>query len=93
MHSPSRRAFLFLVPAAAAAAAIGASGIAAIDMAEAMPIAPTVQRSDEAADLETQQVQWGPPPRRRPPHRRPRHRRRRWVCWWHRGRRHCAWRW
>ena len=24
-------------------------------------------------------------------HRRPR--RRRWVCWWHRGRRVCGWRW
>jgi hypothetical protein len=37
------------------------------------------------------------PPRRpvaRPPRRPPRHRRRRrWVCWWHRGRRVCGWRW
>ena len=24
-------------------------------------------------------------------HGRPRHRR--WVCWWHRGRRVCGWRW
>ncbi len=23
----------------------------------------------------------------------PRRRRRRWVCWWHRGRRICGWRW
>lgn len=31
-----------------------------------------------------------PRPRPRPPvHRR----RRRWECWWHRGRRHCGWRW
>ncbi|WP_212488008.1 hypothetical protein [Bradyrhizobium liaoningense] len=36
-----------------------------------------------------------PAPGHRPPHRpSPRHRRRRrWECWWHRGRRHCGWRW
>jgi hypothetical protein len=26
-------------------------------------------------------------------HRVRRRRRRRWACWWHRGRRVCAWRW
>ncbi|TFV51078.1 twin-arginine translocation signal domain-containing protein [Bradyrhizobium sp. CNPSo 3448] len=37
------------------------------------------------------QAQWGPPPR--PGWGRPPPRRRRWVCWWHRGRRRCGWRW
>jgi hypothetical protein len=27
------------------------------------------------------------------PGRRRGRRGRRWVCWWHRGRRHCGWRW
>jgi hypothetical protein len=33
-------------------------------------------------------------PRHRPQwhHRHTRHRPRRWVCWWHRGRRVCGWR-
>ncbi|WP_456685712.1 twin-arginine translocation signal domain-containing protein [Bradyrhizobium sp. P5_C11_2] len=37
------------------------------------------------------QAQWGPSPHPGWGRRRPRSRR--WVCWWHRGRRHCGWRW
>ncbi|MGY4503721.1 hypothetical protein ACVWYH_007678 [Bradyrhizobium sp. GM24.11] len=57
-------------------------------------------RREPAADTYAQNTR--PTPARRPPHRpphrpRPRppvhRRRRRWVCWWHRGRRHCGWRW
>lgn len=48
------------------------------------------------SDLLTQ-AQWGPAPGwgpgPAPGWGRPRPRRRRWVCWWHRGRRHCGWRW
>jgi hypothetical protein len=68
--------------------------------AEATPLALEKDLARKAADLREK-----PQPvatRRRPPLRpRPRplpvrHRRRRgrrWDCWWHRGRRHCGWRW
>lgn len=66
---------------------------------------PAGMRLEPAGPLYAQQTaQPFPPPAHRPPHHRPPHRppprppswhrrRRRWVCWWHRGRRHCGWRW
>jgi hypothetical protein len=104
MNTPSRRAFLGLAQNAVAAAAIGVIGVRFIEAAEAMPIAPDLgqdrgQDLGEArkpSDLLTQ-AQWGPAPGwgpgPAPGWGRPRPRRRRWVCWWHRGRRHCGWRW
>ena len=71
------------------------------DMAEATPLAMQKDPGRNAGDF-VQEAQAdrrpGRPPHRPPPHRpRPPHhrhrRRRRWVCWWHRGRRHCGWRW
>lgn len=90
MDTPNRRAFLGLAQNAVAAAAIGAIGVRFIAVADAMPIAPKLGHTDGPSDLLTQ-AQWGPPPRRGWGHRRPRSRR--WVCWWHRGRRRCGWRW
>jgi hypothetical protein len=69
------------------------------DMAEATPLAMQKDPGRSAGEV-VQEVQAdsrrpGPPSHRPPSHRpRPPHRRRRrWVCWWHRGRRHCGWRW
>lgn len=78
MNAPTRRAFLGLAQNAVAAAAVGAIGVRFIEAAEAMPVAPDLGRAGTPPDLVTQ-VQW--------------RRRRRWVCWWHRGRRRCGWRW
>ena len=92
MDAPNRRAFLGFAQNAVVAVAIGAIGVRFIESAGAMPMAHDLgQTSERSNDLT--QAQWGPPPR--PgwgPPRSPR-RRRRWVCWWHRGRRHCGWRW
>ncbi|WP_284262123.1 twin-arginine translocation signal domain-containing protein [Bradyrhizobium iriomotense] len=102
MNAPTRRAFLGLAQNAVAAAAIGAIGVRLIETAEAMPVAPDLGLAGKPDDLVT--AQWGPPSPgwgpgwgpgpapgwgRPPPPRRTR----RWVCWWHRGRRHCGWRW
>ncbi|MBK3666094.1 hypothetical protein JJE66_33345 [Bradyrhizobium diazoefficiens] len=61
---------------------------------------PAPSRGEGADRTYAQTVRPLPAPAHRPPHRpphRPRppvhRRRRRWVCWWHRGRRHCGWRW
>jgi hypothetical protein len=78
MNAPTRRTFLGLAQNAVAAAAVGAIGVGFIEAAEAMPVAPNPGQAGTAPDLVTQ-VQW--------------RRRRRWVCWWHRGRRRCGWRW
>jgi hypothetical protein len=78
MTAPTRRTFLGLAQNAVAAAAVGAIGVHFIDAAEAVPVAPNLGRAVTPRDLVTQ-VQW--------------RRRRRWVCWWHRGRRRCGWRW
>jgi len=107
MHAPNRRAFLGLASNAIAAAAIGAAGARLIGVANAMPIDPALGQADKPSAPVTP-AQWGPapgpgwggpgwggpgwgapPPRPgwRPPPRR------RWVCWWHRGRRQCGWRW
>ena len=90
MDTPNRRAFLGLAKNAVAAAAIGTIGVRFIAVTEAMPIAPKLGQTDRPSDLLTQ-AQWGPPPH--PGWRRRRPRSRRWVCWWHRGRRRCGWRW
>ncbi|MBR1132086.1 hypothetical protein [Bradyrhizobium iriomotense] len=103
MNAPNRRAVLGLATNAIAAAAIGTVGVRLIGVAEAMPVDPDPGRAGGPATPVTP-AQWGPgpgwggpgwgapPPRPgwRPP---PPRRRRRWVCWWHRGRRHCGWRW
>jgi len=90
MSPPTRRAFLGITQNAIAAAAVGAISVRLIDAAEAMPIAPNPAAAEKPSNLVTQ-AQWGPGPGWGPPPPRPR--RRRWVCWWHRGRRHCGWRW
>ncbi len=90
MNAPTRRAFLGLAQGAVAAAAVGTIGIRFMASAEAMPIARDLGQAATSSNLVTQ-AQWGPP--HGPGWRRPRPRRRRWVCWWHRGRRHCGWRW
>ncbi len=95
MDAPTRRAFLNVVRNAAAAATVGAIGVGIIEAVEAMPIVPDSGQSAKLPAPLTQ-AQWGPPPRPgRPPRPgwRPPPRRRRWVCWWHRGRRRCGWRW
>jgi hypothetical protein len=90
MNAPTRRAFLGFAQGAVAAAAVGAIGVRFISSAEAMPVAANLGRAAITTDLATQ-AQWGPP--HGPGWGRSRPRRRRWVCWWHRGRRHCGWRW
>ena len=90
MAAMSRR---FLITKALPGAAVAIAGIGAIawtvtpDVAEAVPLAVAKGAHLRVDDLveEAQVVVVGP--RRRP---RPRHRR--WVCWWHRGRRICGWR-
>jgi hypothetical protein len=91
MSAPTRRGFLGLAQSAVAAAAVGAIGIRFIEAAEAMPVASDLGQAGTSSDLVTQAQWWGPAPG--PGWSRPRPRRRRWVCWWHRGRRHCGWRW
>lgn len=82
MNTPTRRTFLGLAQNAVATAAVGAIGVRFIEAAEAMPVArdlgQDLAQAHTSPDLVTQ-VQW--------------RRRRRWVCWWHRGRRRCGWRW
>lgn len=92
MSLHSRRALLGLAKGAVALAAVGAVGMRAIETAEAMPIAPAPEL-DRIPSSPVVEAQWGPP---HSPgwhhHHRSRRRGRRWVCWWHRGRRHCGWR-
>jgi hypothetical protein len=68
--------------------------------AEATPLALEKDLARKADDLREKPqpvaTRPRPPLRRRPrplPVRHRRRRGRRWVCWWHRGRRHCGWRW
>ena len=74
------------------AAAIGLGVTLLPSAAKAAPMALEKGLAAKAADRPIEQIQWGPPPRPGwgSPHRRGR--RRRWVCWWHRGRRVCGWR-
>jgi hypothetical protein len=94
MNTPTRRAFLALAQNAVAAAAVGAIGVRLIETAEAMPATPNLEQARTLPGLATP-VQWGPGPGwgPAPGWGPPRRRRRRWICWWHRGRRHCGWRW
>lgn len=80
MSALTRRNFIGLAQNAVAVAAVGAIGVHFIEAAEAMPVFPDIGQAAISRDLVTQ-AQWGP------------RRRRRWVCWWHRGRRGCGWRW
>jgi len=92
MNVQSRRAFLGLAQGAIAVAAAGSLGVRFIEAAAAMPIAPAPGKAVDPSHLVIP-AQWGPPPRPGHPAWRGRRRGRRWVCWWHRGRRRCGWRW
>jgi hypothetical protein len=91
MAAMSRR---FIITKALPGAAVAIAGIGAIawtvttNVAEAVPLAAAKGAPFKVDDLveEAQVVVVGPRRRRH----RPRHRR--WVCWWHRGRRICGWR-
>lgn len=86
---------------------IGLSTSLLPELAEATPLAAQKDPGKNAGEfkLEVQGSGSRPPgsspdrpparPSRPPPHshRRQSRRRRRWECWWHRGRRHCGWRW
>jgi hypothetical protein len=76
------------------AVAAGCSATLLPDAAEAMPLALEKDLATKMDDLKHKaQAVVGRPPQR--PLARPRHRwrrRRRWVCWWHRGRRVCGYR-
>ena len=91
MDAMSRRAMLtkILPGAVVAVAGVGTIGWAvAPEVADAMPLALAKGNHFKVDDLvEKAQVVVV-----HPGHRRSR-RGRRWVCWWHRGRRRCGWRW
>jgi hypothetical protein len=94
MDTPTRRNFLGLAGNAAAAVAVGAIGARLIEAAQAMPLASNLATVGTPPTNPVTEVQWRHPGSRpRPDWGRPRPRRRRWVCWWHRGRRRCGWRW
>jgi Zn-dependent alcohol dehydrogenase len=91
MAAMSRRAMLtnILPGAAVAIAGVGTIGWAvAPEIADAMPLAIDKGNHVKVDDpvVKTQVVVVNPGRRRG-------RRRRRWVCWWHRGRRRCGWRW
>jgi hypothetical protein len=91
MAAMSRRAILtnVLPGAVVAIAGVGTIGWAvAPEVADAMPLAVAKGNHFKVDDLvEKAQVVVVHPGRRRG------RRGRRWVCWWHRGRRRCGWRW
>ena len=91
MDAMSRRAMLtnVLPGAVVAIAGVGTIGWAvAPEVADAMPLAIAKGNHVKVDDLVVKaQVVVVNPGRRRG------RRRRRWVCWWHRGRRRCGWRW
>ncbi|MCK1392479.1 twin-arginine translocation signal domain-containing protein [Bradyrhizobium sp. 1] len=89
MSATTRRDFLGFAQKAVAAAAVSAIAVHFVEGAEAMPVASNPGPADKRPDFVTEAQWgpgWGPGPRRG-------RRRRRWVCWWHRGRRVCGWRW
>jgi hypothetical protein len=86
MNTIDRRSALreILGGAVIVTAAVATAGLALIpEEAEAVPLAMETSPAGNApgADDYAQVVVVGP------------RRRRRWVCWWHRGRRVCGWRW
>ena|SRR5215207_9898516 len=100
MDAIDRRTALRTLMCGAVTVGLGASLLP--DVAEAIPLAMQKDPGKDAGEfkLETQGPGTRPPgrpptrPSRPPPHWHRRHRRRRrWVCWWHRGRRRCGWRW
>jgi hypothetical protein len=79
-----------LIQSALAGAVVVAIGATVMPQAiEAAPLSVGKTLPPDATDEFVREV-WNGHWRRR--HRRWR-RRRRWACWWHRGRRVCAWRW
>jgi hypothetical protein len=86
MNTIDRRRMLrdILSGAAVVTAAVATAGLALIpDEVEADPLATEMSLAGTAAGFtDYAQVFVGGPRRRR-----------RWVCWWHRGRRVCGWRW
>jgi hypothetical protein len=84
MNTIDRRRMLrnILSGAAVATAAVAAAGLVLIpDEVEADPLATEMTGTAAGFTDYAQAVVVGP------------RRRRRWVCWWHRGRRVCGWRW
>jgi hypothetical protein len=71
------------------AAVVGVGLALPLGAAEAMPIDASLAN---APDRLIEDVQWGPPPRHWHGNNWRSRRGRRWVCWWHRGRRVCGWR-
>ncbi len=71
-----------------------ASESAPLTMSKSLP-APTENLIEEAVVVVRRRRHWVGPRRHWVGPRRHWvvHRRRRWVCWWHRGRRICGWRW
>ena len=96
MDAIDRRSALRTLLCGAVTAGLGVGLLA--NSAEALPLAIEKELGRKADEIreKAQPVQARPRPPGRPiPHHRRRHhrRRRRWDCWWHRGRRHCGWRW
>ena len=90
MAAMSRRAMLTnLLPGAVVAiAGVGTLGWAvAPEIAGAVPLSIGKRNHFKVDDLVEAQVVVVHPSRRRG------RRGRRWVCWWHTGRRRCGWRW
>lgn len=84
MSAIDRRTMLrgiFIGTLVAAAGVTSVGYIVGSTEAEAFPVAPLRAGRLDFVE-EVQAVVVGP-----------RRRRRRWVCWWHRGRRRCGWRW
>ena len=71
------------------AAVVGVGFALAPSGAEAMPIDASLANAPDAL---IEDVQWRPPPRHWHGNNWRGRRGRRWVCWWHRGRRVCGWR-
>lgn len=91
MDAIDRRSTLRGILCVAVAAGFAATSLS--DTVEAMPFALEKDLGRKVGDLreKPQLVASRPPRRPLGPHRH--HRRRRWVCWWHRGRHVCGWRW
>ena len=92
MTDIDRRGALRSIVGGVVAAGLGAGVLA--ERAAALPLALQKDLGATPDDLKPE-LHTGasrPPRRPLPPPHRPTHRRR-WDCWWHRGRRHCGWRW